>query len=103
MRRAMPGSRFRARGIAGCRGGPPPDADGRGDIESRGRGGKLRGHRRTVAGRNRGFCGALLLIDRNTGHLISEAIWDSPKALAARRSAAAAVRVETVKAMGCVI
>ncbi len=50
-----------------------------------------------------GFCGALLLIDRNTGHLISEAIWDSPKALAASRSAAAAVRVETVKAIGCVI
>jgi hypothetical protein len=50
-----------------------------------------------------GFCGALLLMDWSTGHSISETIWDSPKALAASRSAAAAVRVETVKSTGCVI
>ena len=50
-----------------------------------------------------GFCGALLLIDRNTGHSLSETIWESHKALAASRSAAAAVRVETVKATGGLI
>jgi hypothetical protein len=50
-----------------------------------------------------GFCGALLLINWNTGHSISETIWDSPKALAASRSAAAAVRVETVRSTGSVI
>jgi hypothetical protein len=50
-----------------------------------------------------GFRGALLLVDWDTGHSISESIWDSPKTLAASRSAAARVRVETVKSMGCVI
>jgi len=50
-----------------------------------------------------GFCGALLLVDRNSGHSISETIWDSPKTLAASRSVAARVRVETVKSTGCVI
>ena len=37
------------------------------------------------------------------GPFDSESIWDSPKTLAASRSAAARVRVETVKSMGCVI
>ena len=32
-----------------------------------------------------------------------ETIWDSPKTLAASRSVAARVRVETVKSTGCVI
>ena len=50
-----------------------------------------------------GFCGALLLVDWNSGHSISETIWDSPKTLAASRSIAARVRVETVKSTGCVI
>src|ERR1700730_7327108 len=50
-----------------------------------------------------GFCGALLLIDRNTGHSVSETIWLDDKALAASRSAAAAIRVETVSSTGCVI
>ena len=44
-----------------------------------------------------GFCGALLLVDWNSGHSISETIWDSPKTLAASRSVAARVRIETVK------
>jgi hypothetical protein len=26
-----------------------------------------------------GFCGALLLVDWNSGHSISETIWDSPR------------------------
>jgi hypothetical protein len=34
---------------------------------------------------------------------ISETIWDSPKTLAASRSVAARVRIETVKSTGCVI
>lgn len=50
-----------------------------------------------------GFCGALLLVDWNSGHSISETIWDSPKTLAASHSVAARVRVETVKSTGCVI
>jgi hypothetical protein len=50
-----------------------------------------------------GFCGALLLVDRGTGHSISETIWQNPQALAASRSVAAAVRVDTVASTGCVI
>jgi hypothetical protein len=50
-----------------------------------------------------GFCSALLLVDRNTGHSISEAIWRNPPALAASRSVAAAVRVDAVATTGCVI
>jgi hypothetical protein len=37
-----------------------------------------------------GFRG-VLLVDRDTGHLISETIWRNPQALAASRSVAAAV------------
>ena len=44
-----------------------------------------------------GFVGSLLLAGRGTGHLIGEAIWRDPQALAASRSAAAAVRVEDRK------
>jgi heme-degrading monooxygenase HmoA len=50
-----------------------------------------------------GFCGALLLVDRTRGHLISETIWRSHEALAASRSVAAAVRVDAVGSTGCVI
>ena len=50
-----------------------------------------------------GFCGALLLVDRTRGHLISESIWRSHEALAGSRSVAAAVRVDAVDSMGCVI
>jgi hypothetical protein len=49
-----------------------------------------------------GFCGALLLVERGTGHSISETIWRNPQALAASRSVAAAVRVDTVASTGCV-
>jgi hypothetical protein len=50
-----------------------------------------------------GFCGALLLVDQDTGHSISETMWDSHKALAASRGEAAAVRVETVQSTGALI
>jgi hypothetical protein len=50
-----------------------------------------------------GFCAALLLTGRSTGHLISESIWRNPQALTASRSAAATVRVEMVASTGCVI
>ena len=50
-----------------------------------------------------GFCGALLLVDRDTGRSISETMWASRKALAASRGEAAAVRVETVESTGALI
>jgi len=50
-----------------------------------------------------GFCSTLLLVDDQTGHAISETLWRNSEALAATRSVAAAVRVETVAATGCVI
>jgi hypothetical protein len=50
-----------------------------------------------------GFCAALLFLDRRTGHSIGETIWLNHHRLAASRSAAAAVRVETVTLTGCVI
>jgi hypothetical protein len=50
-----------------------------------------------------GFVGSLLLAGQGTGRLISEAVWRNPQALAASRSAAAAVRVEMVESTGCVI
>ena len=50
-----------------------------------------------------GFCGALLLVDRDTGRSISETMWASRKALAASRGEAAAVRVETVQSTGALI
>jgi hypothetical protein len=50
-----------------------------------------------------GFCGALLLVDQDTGHSISETMWDSHKTLAASRGEAAAVRVETVQSTGALI
>ena len=45
-----------------------------------------------------GFCAALYFIDRKTGQSIIETSWRDPKALAKSRSAAAAVRVDTVLA-----
>ena len=53
--------------------------------------------------RSEGFCGSLLLVGHGTGRLISETIWHSPQALAASRSAAAAVRVDMVESAGWVI
>ena len=50
-----------------------------------------------------GFVGSLLLVGQGTGRLISEAIWRNPQALAASRSASAALRVELVESTGCVI
>jgi hypothetical protein len=50
-----------------------------------------------------GFCSTLLLVDDRTGHAISETLWRNQETLAATRSVAAAVRVETVAATGCVI
>ena len=51
----------------------------------------------------RGFCSTLLLVDPETGHTISETLWRDEAALAETRSLAAAVRVDTVAATGCVI
>ena len=45
-----------------------------------------------------GFCGALLLAHRGTGHTVSETLWQDENALAESRSVAAAIRVDTVKA-----
>jgi hypothetical protein len=50
-----------------------------------------------------GFCRTLLLVDERTGHAISETVWQNQEVLAATRSVAAAVRVETVASTGCVI
>ena len=50
-----------------------------------------------------GFCGALLLVEPDTGHLISETIWRSPQTLAGSRSIAAAIRVDMVASTGCLI
>jgi hypothetical protein len=50
-----------------------------------------------------GFCGALLLVDRDAGRSISETLWDSRKALAASRGEAAAARVETVRSTSALI
>lgn len=51
----------------------------------------------------RGFCSTLLLVDPQTGHTISETLWRDEETLAETRSLAAAVRVDTVSATGCVI
>ena len=50
-----------------------------------------------------GFCSTLLLIDRTSGRSVVETIWRDPEALAASRSAAAAIRVDTVRATNGVI
>ncbi|HKB31309.1 MAG TPA: hypothetical protein VKD26_10785 [Streptosporangiaceae bacterium] len=58
-----------------------------------------------------GFCSALLFTDSSSGRMISETVWRDPQALAASRSAAAAIRVDAVAAIrvdavaatGCVI
>jgi hypothetical protein len=50
-----------------------------------------------------GFCGALFFIDRTAGHSIIETLWRDPQALAGSRSAAAAIRVDTVLATNGVI
>jgi hypothetical protein len=45
-----------------------------------------------------GFCAALLFVDRRSGRSISETVWYDHGALAASRSAAAAIRRDTVAA-----
>ncbi len=45
-----------------------------------------------------GFCGALLLVHRRTGHLVEETMWVDGDALAGSRSVASAIRVDAVKA-----
>ena len=50
-----------------------------------------------------GFCGALLLADRDSGHLISETLWRNAQARAGSLSAAAAVFADLVESTGCVI
>jgi heme-degrading monooxygenase HmoA len=50
-----------------------------------------------------GFCSTLLLVDETTGHAISETLWRDREVMAATRSVAAAVRVETVASTGCVV
>jgi len=51
----------------------------------------------------KGFCSALLLVDPNTGHAISETTWKDKEALVDSRSLAASVRVDTVTATGFAI
>ena len=50
-----------------------------------------------------GFCSTLLFIDRSSGRSMVETVWRDPETLAASRSAAAAIRVDTVRATNCVI
>jgi hypothetical protein len=50
-----------------------------------------------------GFCGALLYVDWALGRLISETVWRNPQALAASRSAAAAIQRAAVEATKCEI
>jgi uncharacterized iron-regulated membrane protein len=50
-----------------------------------------------------GFCEAMLYVDRRTGRSVSETVWRDANALAASRSASAAIRVETVTATGSAV
>ena len=50
-----------------------------------------------------GFCETMLYVDRRTGRAISETVWRDSNALAASRSASAAMRVETVAATDSVV
>jgi heme-degrading monooxygenase HmoA len=50
-----------------------------------------------------GFCSTLLFIDRTSGRSVVETVWRDREALAASRSAAAAIRVNTVRATNGVI
>ncbi|MCW2566415.1 MAG: hypothetical protein JWN54_512 [Mycobacterium sp.] len=50
-----------------------------------------------------GFCETMLYVDRRTGRAISETVWRDSNALAASRSASAAIRVETVEATDTVV
>jgi hypothetical protein len=50
-----------------------------------------------------GFRAALLLVDRESGHSISEVIWRDDQAMAASRSTAAAVRANTCAATGGIV
>jgi heme-degrading monooxygenase HmoA len=50
-----------------------------------------------------GFCSALLLADWASGRLATEIVWRDPQALAAGRSATAAIRAQAAAATNCVI
>jgi hypothetical protein len=50
-----------------------------------------------------GFCSALLLVHRRSGRAIFETVWRDGAALAASRSAAAAIRADAMAATGGVI
>src|ERR1700685_619810 len=50
-----------------------------------------------------GFCSTLLFIDRTSGRSVVETIWRDPEALEASRSAAAGIRVDTVRATNGVV
>jgi hypothetical protein len=50
-----------------------------------------------------GFCAAHLYVDTRSGQSISETIWRDADALAASRSAAAAIRADAVAATGSVV
>jgi hypothetical protein len=50
-----------------------------------------------------GFCEAMLYVDRRNGRSISETVWRDANALAASRSASAAIRLETVAATDTVV
>lgn len=50
-----------------------------------------------------GICSTLLFIDRTSGRSVVETVWRDPEALEASRSAAAAIRVDTVRATNGVI
>jgi hypothetical protein len=50
-----------------------------------------------------GFCGAVLVVNGRSGHSIEETFWTDAEALAGSRSAAAAIRVDAVKATDSVI
>jgi hypothetical protein len=50
-----------------------------------------------------GFCGALLLVNQETGSLLSQTIFRQPESLTASRSVAAAARVDLATSTGCSI
>jgi hypothetical protein len=50
-----------------------------------------------------GFCETMLYVDRRTGRAISETVWRDANALAASRSASAAIRVEIVAVTDSVV
>ena len=49
-----------------------------------------------------GFCAALPLVDRHTGHSIGETVWRTPQVLAASRGVDAAAGAQNAASTGCV-